>query len=1051
MIELVDFYYEESGHDMVRAMESLPDVARDFVYQETERCGDVRYYLENYHVINSEAEGYITLYPFWDSQEIFFEVLYEPLMAAQQVKLICLKARQLGMSTIAEGAIFWKTIRNEGHNTLVIAQEPGQADYLFGMSQLAYSYLPWWMRPEAKYEAKGHYLVFDRKDKAESYTNPGLRSQIFVDAANKVSGLAGVGKTLRAAHMSEFSLWPDPRLLTRGLLPTMNAADLLAIIESTACGRRNHMFTFWKDCVSGKISGWTPVFIESFRVKKYYSIIAPDEKLELTKDEQAMRKKVLEESDFIIPLEHFKWRREKINEYIAMEGDDAIFYEQYPALNWLEAFQGSTLCAFNKKKLNVILSNCRQPEYYGEIDLEADMKTPKFELTKVKKEHHRPANIPLQEGYGGRLRIWKMPEDGESYYIGADVAQGVKGGDFSAAYVMKIGRGPEPDEFVAEFHGWINPTPYARVLAALGYWYGIAEISVECNDIGLKTSLELLKILEYPNLFRWKHYDKLKNFLSDFMGWYTNQKTRELLISAMREAIDDDVISILSEELVEEMQDFGAESIGARFEGQEGHDDRCFTPDTLIRTNRGAIPISEVRCGDSVLSHDAYWHAVNAAGSRFVDEEIVSIKVGGIQKPISCTKEHPILIRERGRKMGPHGSKGRGTVLFGEPRWVTAAGISKGDAVFIPVAPALQPPPLTDSEMYLLGWYFADGSLPSGEKNGLKITFGGDEEASALLVRDIIERMVRSHPTEFFAGVGRKARRVCGSSVTVKRHPSTSSSGKFHGWIDITCTNRWLASWIRKWAGPSGGKFIHESILYGRGTLPFAIGFLEGDGSQKSARRAVDAAQVDRKVLEGIREILLRNGVWCLVGEKANRGLNRLYIGAPWVNKMLSIFSGSKFSPVGRLLEHPIARWDGNGFWVGVSEVKRERYSGEVFNLSVDDSHSYTAGEIAVHNCFASMITRFCAHDSDFGKQAASRPREEPTGDPRIKKDYQNSDFSATQDRHRLHKSNENAYFGGVPAKDEPGPPDGFLEELGIYASIGEAYSDDDGEGWKNL
>lgn len=581
MIELVDTYYENLDQNLppsiraARAFESMPDVARDFVEEETKRCGDVRYYLENYHVINSESEGYITLHPFWDSQEIFFEVIYLPLMNGERIKILVLKSRQQGLSTISDGCIFWKTIRNEGHNTLVIAHEPGQADYIFEMARLAYSFLPWWMRPESQYDAKGHYLIFNRRNKEEAYVNPGLRSQILVDAANKVSGLAGVGKTLRAAHMSEFSLWPNPRLLTRGLLPTMNAEDLTAIIESTACGRRNHMFRFWKDVLNKKIEGWSPVFIESYRVKKYCVPILPDEKFELTKDEEDRRKKAFEESKAIVPLEHFKWRREKINEYIAMEGDDSTFYEQYP-MNWLEAFQASGLCAFNKKILITMMSKCRQPEYFGEIDLGQDDKTPEPHLTKVAKEAHRPAEIPLQEHYGGRLRVWKLPEDGENYYIGADVAQGVKGGDFSAAYVMKIGRGPESDEFVAEFHGWINPTPYARVLAALGYWYGNAEIAVECNDIGLKTSLDLLKTLEYPNLFRWKHYDKIKNFLSDFMGWYTNSKTRDLLISAMRESTDDGTIVIYSEDLIEEMQDFGAEEIGARFEGQEGNDDRTF-------------------------------------------------------------------------------------------------------------------------------------------------------------------------------------------------------------------------------------------------------------------------------------------------------------------------------------------------------------------------------------------------------------------------------------------------------------------------------------------
>jgi hypothetical protein len=88
--------------------------------------------------------------------------------------------------------------------------------------------------------------------------------------------------------------------------------------------------------------------------------------------------------------------------------------------------------------------------------------------------------------------------------------------------------------------------------------------------------MQLFRILGYPQLFRWKHYDRVKNFYSDLMAWQTNVKTRPLLITNMRERLMDGVIKLRSYNLLDEMDTFASDDDGGRFEGQDNHDDLVF-------------------------------------------------------------------------------------------------------------------------------------------------------------------------------------------------------------------------------------------------------------------------------------------------------------------------------------------------------------------------------------------------------------------------------------------------------------------------------------------
>jgi hypothetical protein len=80
--------------------------------------------------------------------------------------------------------------------------------------------------------------------------------------------------------------------------------------------------------------------------------------------------------------------------------------------------------------------------------------------------------------------------------------------------------------------------------------------------------------LEYPNLFRWKHYDKVKNFWSDYMAWLTTSKTRDLIITNLRERIMEKTVTLYSQELLTQMLHFTADEDGSKFQGQASNDDR---------------------------------------------------------------------------------------------------------------------------------------------------------------------------------------------------------------------------------------------------------------------------------------------------------------------------------------------------------------------------------------------------------------------------------------------------------------------------------------------
>jgi hypothetical protein len=74
---------------------------------------------------------------------------------------------------------------------------------------------------------------------------------------------------------------------------------------------------------------------------------------------------------------------------------------------------------------------------------------------------------------------------------------------------------------------------------------------------------------EYEQIYRFKRMDRLKHFMTDIVGWWTDYKSKRTLISFLSKMMLDDQVLIRDKYLIDELRDFTED--GA--EGEGAHDD----------------------------------------------------------------------------------------------------------------------------------------------------------------------------------------------------------------------------------------------------------------------------------------------------------------------------------------------------------------------------------------------------------------------------------------------------------------------------------------------
>jgi hypothetical protein len=452
-------------------------------------------------------------------QKRFVATINRQLKETGKVRLIVLKARQQGLSTVISAWMYWWLSQHKAQKGIVIAHQSDSTKTLFDMYKRLHENCPEPVKPSTRYSSRRE-LVFDKLDTALQVATAGGEG-------------IGRGETLTHAHLSEAAFYPSATAadnLNAVFQAIPNTPGTAIFIESTANGMSGPFYDLWKGCVDGT-NGFEGFFSAWYETPEYQEPV--DKDFELSPEEEDLVK------DRGLTKPQLLYRRRKI----AQNGRDA-FFQEYPS-NADEAFIASGRPVFNPDLIHTMLQ--KAPEPIQRLALEGE-------------EWHENAR--------GELLIYKKHKVTSTYYIGADVAMGIKGGDWSVAQVLN-----EDKEQVAVWRAHVHPDYFAEVLVALGRHFNDALIAVENNGHGLLTAVKL-RDSGYPNIYTEVTEGNLSDRDTIRIGFRTTVKTKPLIIDRLRASLREQDIEIYDKTTLREMLSYVVTESG-NMEAEEGCYDDC--------------------------------------------------------------------------------------------------------------------------------------------------------------------------------------------------------------------------------------------------------------------------------------------------------------------------------------------------------------------------------------------------------------------------------------------------------------------------------------------
>lgn len=393
--------------------------------------------------------------------------------------------------------------------------------------------------------------------------------------------------------------------------------------------------------------------------------------------------------------------------------------------------------------------------------------------------------------------------------------------------------------------------------------------------------------------------------------------------------------NIMSEPLLEELIAYN----------DNGNFDRCLTRGTLITTNKGDIPIEEIGINDLVLTDKGNFKPVTWTDKHTHCGNIVTLQYSGDYQKLICTDNHPILVRYTDKLS----HKFRKLDCLKEDFLRADQLKYKYQFALVPKRNIISKPRTIDDRMlYVLGWIMGDGYC-NPKSNEVKITYQLNQLQCAEQCKEIIEKFDPTVPCKLIRDKFKNCYRLFVYSK--KLHKLA---------IDFGCI-------------PNNKKINNEVYNNHTDLIPFILGLLEADGHQKYInydgynRNAIEISTIYEELIRQCRQILLDNGIYSTIREIKPRNGKRqvnLQITGEYVYKLLNYYSYNepntscpifsyKFKQIEYKHTKSIVLKDNKGFWVPIRLLENRKTKETVYNIEVQDDHTYVANGIATHNCMA--------------------------------------------------------------------------------------------------
>lgn len=455
------------------------------------------------------------------------------------IRILILKARQLGISTLIEAIIYAITSQQENINGLIIADDADGSNYIFEMSKLYQEQCPAIFKPKEK-KSNEKKLEFD-----------GTHSQILIDTASNPS--AGRKYTFRIVHLSEYAFFRKVKELMLGLSQAVPALPQTMIIKETTANGFNFFKDEWDTAIEGK-SDYIPIFVpwywgDDYRMKVDETFKVGDAAIGETAQDELWLANTMREEGIEHIEERLNWRRWCIRNNC--EGKVSNFRQEYPSTDY-EAFVASGESYFDKVKLVKMMD--RLSKVY------------KFNADIVEVNN----GFELRRSADGIFTFYENPESNGKFYgdyqIAGDCASGASV-DYNCLEACRRSDG----KTIASYHGKCDPDEMENMAYLLGNYLNQALIAIENEKFGFAVNNALKK--RYGNLYRPIRHTDRDQEVSDRFGWETNSVTRPMMIANLAEDIRQGAREIPEKKAIMECFTFVRNPETKKIEAEEGCND----------------------------------------------------------------------------------------------------------------------------------------------------------------------------------------------------------------------------------------------------------------------------------------------------------------------------------------------------------------------------------------------------------------------------------------------------------------------------------------------
>lgn len=465
------------------------------------RCRhDFEYWCATCATIRDKTTGRDVKFVLNGPQRRVTRVLEGDRLAGRPIRMILLKARQWGGSTLVQLYMAWiQSCHKTNWNSLICAHVKDTASVIRGMYTKLLSDYP---RELWEGETAPEFKPFERAQNVRMIAGRGCR--VTIGSAERQEAIRG--SDFAMAHLSETAFWPDtptrsPSDFVRAICGGIAmVAYSLVVMESTANGVGNYFHMEWLRCVQGT-GDKHAVFVPWYEIE-IYRLEPPDAGAFIAGWDDYERG--LWERGLC--LDQIYWYHRKRLEYSSAHQMMA----EFPTTD-VEAFVNTGSGIFPTEAVERLRLGCREGEaVFAGAYRRSDRVTP--------------------------MERWEAPVAWKSYVVAVDVGGRSARADWSVIAVLARGEVPE---VVAQWRGHVDHDILADTAIAIAREYNDALLVVESNSFEQEdvedSNLFVLNRIggSYGHVYRRKSYDRATREETRRIGFHTNRATKAMIINTL--------------------------------------------------------------------------------------------------------------------------------------------------------------------------------------------------------------------------------------------------------------------------------------------------------------------------------------------------------------------------------------------------------------------------------------------------------------------------------------------------------------------------------------